>query len=179
MPNFFQAPVRPAAACGQLFEGRNTRIRNIFATFAPYYEYGFYAQHRDPASQARVGTLRTDHGDVPTPIFMPVGTAATVKGLSTATCATRPMPGSSWPTPTTSTCVPACGSSRRRGACTAFRPGRGRCSPTAAASRSSRSPRAANSRRRGAISARTSTDRSTCSPPRASSTPSGRSAPTS
>ena len=41
----------------------------------------FTLQHRDPASQARVGTLRTDHGDVPTPIFMPVGTAATVKGL--------------------------------------------------------------------------------------------------
>ncbi len=37
----------------------------------------FTLQHRDPASQARVGTLRTDHGDVPTPIFMPVGTATT------------------------------------------------------------------------------------------------------
>ncbi|HET6616371.1 MAG TPA: tRNA guanosine(34) transglycosylase Tgt [Gemmatimonadota bacterium] len=30
---------------------------------------------------ARVGTLSTDHGDVPTPAFMPVGTQATVKGL--------------------------------------------------------------------------------------------------
>ena len=31
--------------------------------------------------RARAGTLRTAHGDVPTPIFMPVGTAATVKGV--------------------------------------------------------------------------------------------------
>ena len=30
---------------------------------------------------ARAGTLRTAHGDVPTPAFMPVGTKATVKGL--------------------------------------------------------------------------------------------------
>ena len=30
---------------------------------------------------ARVGTLHTTHGVVPTPAFMPVGTAATVKGL--------------------------------------------------------------------------------------------------
>ncbi|MGH7566535.1 MAG: tRNA guanosine(34) transglycosylase Tgt [Gemmatimonadota bacterium] len=31
---------------------------------------------------ARAGTLTTDHGDVPTPAFMPVGTQATVKGLT-------------------------------------------------------------------------------------------------
>lgn len=31
---------------------------------------------------ARAGTLSTDHGDVPTPAFMPVGTQATVKGLT-------------------------------------------------------------------------------------------------
>jgi queuine tRNA-ribosyltransferase len=31
--------------------------------------------------QARAGVLRTAHGDVPTPAFMPVGTKATVKGL--------------------------------------------------------------------------------------------------
>ena len=30
---------------------------------------------------ARAGTFRTPHGDVPTPAFMPVGTAGTVKGL--------------------------------------------------------------------------------------------------
>jgi queuine tRNA-ribosyltransferase len=31
--------------------------------------------------EARAGVLRTAHGDVPTPAFMPVGTKATVKGL--------------------------------------------------------------------------------------------------
>ena len=30
---------------------------------------------------ARAGTFTTPHGDVPTPAFMPVGTAGTVKGL--------------------------------------------------------------------------------------------------
>ncbi len=34
------------------------------------------------ASQARAGSLRTLHGEVPTPVFMPVGTQATVKGLT-------------------------------------------------------------------------------------------------
>src|SRR6185312_5765320 len=32
--------------------------------------------------QARTGVLRTPRGDIPTPIFMPVGTAATVKALT-------------------------------------------------------------------------------------------------
>jgi len=31
---------------------------------------------------ARAGTLRTAHGEVPTPVFMPVGTAGTVKGMA-------------------------------------------------------------------------------------------------
>jgi queuine tRNA-ribosyltransferase len=31
--------------------------------------------------RARAGVLRTPHGDVPTPVFAPVGTAATVKGV--------------------------------------------------------------------------------------------------
>jgi queuine tRNA-ribosyltransferase len=33
-------------------------------------------------SGARLGVLHTPHGDIPTPIFMPVGTQATVKGMS-------------------------------------------------------------------------------------------------
>ena len=33
---------------------------------------------------ARAGTLHTPHGDVPTPVFMPVGTRASVKGLEAA-----------------------------------------------------------------------------------------------
>ena len=35
----------------------------------------------DPASEARTGTLTTDHGVIETPIFMPVGTAGTVKAV--------------------------------------------------------------------------------------------------
>jgi queuine tRNA-ribosyltransferase len=37
--------------------------------------------HRDPASQARAGVLRTAHGEVRTPAFVPLATKATVKGL--------------------------------------------------------------------------------------------------
>ena len=36
---------------------------------------------RDPATKARAGRLSTAHGDIETPIFMPVGTAGTVKAV--------------------------------------------------------------------------------------------------
>lgn len=35
----------------------------------------------DSSSSARAGTITTDHGTIETPIFMPVGTVATVKGV--------------------------------------------------------------------------------------------------
>src|SRR6202166_3205861 len=35
-----------------------------------------------PDTGARAGILHTPHGDIETPVFMPVGTQATVKGLS-------------------------------------------------------------------------------------------------
>ena len=41
----------------------------------------FTLEHKDPASKARAGTLETDHGTIQTPIFMPVGTVASVKGV--------------------------------------------------------------------------------------------------
>ena len=37
--------------------------------------------HTDPQSAARAGVVHTDHGDILTPIFMPVGTVGTVKGV--------------------------------------------------------------------------------------------------
>ena len=37
--------------------------------------------HTDPLSQARAGKISTDHGVIETPIFMPVGTVASVKGV--------------------------------------------------------------------------------------------------
>ena len=36
---------------------------------------------KDLHSSARAGELQTDHGSIPTPIFMPVGTIGTVKGV--------------------------------------------------------------------------------------------------
>src|SRR6185295_4633815 len=35
----------------------------------------------DPKSKARSGIVTTDHGEIPTPIFMPVGTAGSVKAV--------------------------------------------------------------------------------------------------
>jgi queuine tRNA-ribosyltransferase len=37
--------------------------------------------NKDKGSAARAGKLTTDHGEIETPIFMPVGTAGTVKGV--------------------------------------------------------------------------------------------------
>ena len=41
----------------------------------------FEVQHTDNASDARTGLITNDHGKIKTPIFMPVGTAGTVKGV--------------------------------------------------------------------------------------------------
>lgn len=41
----------------------------------------FTLQHTDTKSNARAGLIETDHGKVETPIFMPVGTVGSVKGL--------------------------------------------------------------------------------------------------
>jgi queuine tRNA-ribosyltransferase len=41
----------------------------------------FKILHRDKGSKARAGKLITDHSEIQTPIFMPVGTAGTVKGV--------------------------------------------------------------------------------------------------
>src|ERR1700741_2561848 len=37
---------------------------------------------QDPHSKARAGEITTDHGLIETPIFMPVGTAGTVKAIT-------------------------------------------------------------------------------------------------
>jgi queuine tRNA-ribosyltransferase len=41
----------------------------------------FKLQSKDKYSKARAGLISTDHGDIPTPIFMPVGTAGSVKAV--------------------------------------------------------------------------------------------------
>ncbi|MDD2645255.1 MAG: tRNA guanosine(34) transglycosylase Tgt [Bacteroides sp.] len=41
----------------------------------------FTLQHIDSKSSARAGFIETDHGNIETPIFMPVGTVGSVKGV--------------------------------------------------------------------------------------------------
>lgn len=42
----------------------------------------FTVFHKDASCEARLGSLKTAHGDIETPIFMPVGTNATVKAMT-------------------------------------------------------------------------------------------------
>jgi queuine tRNA-ribosyltransferase len=44
--------------------------------------FDFTVEKNDPSSSARAGVLQTPHGPMATPVFMPVGTQATVKALS-------------------------------------------------------------------------------------------------
>ncbi|MEM8908147.1 MAG: tRNA guanosine(34) transglycosylase Tgt [Bacteroidota bacterium] len=44
----------------------------------------FTLQHSDTTSSARAGSIKTDHGTIETPIFMPVGTVGTVKAVHQA-----------------------------------------------------------------------------------------------
>lgn len=47
-------------------------------------QFGFAVEARQdtPVGEARAGTLQTPHGEIKTPVFMPVGTQATVKSVS-------------------------------------------------------------------------------------------------
>ena len=42
----------------------------------------FRLLHKDKSTKARLGKLTTAHGEVTTPVFMPVGTQGTVKAIS-------------------------------------------------------------------------------------------------
>jgi queuine tRNA-ribosyltransferase len=42
----------------------------------------FQVQHTDNKSKARAGRIATDHGEIFTPVFMPVGTAGSVKAVT-------------------------------------------------------------------------------------------------
>ena len=46
--------------------------------------FDFQVLAKDPKTKARVGVLSTPHGFIQTPIFMPVGTLGSVKGVSPA-----------------------------------------------------------------------------------------------
>jgi queuine tRNA-ribosyltransferase len=43
--------------------------------------FSFELQHVEKHTGARAGIFHTPHGDIPTPVYMPVGTQATVKGM--------------------------------------------------------------------------------------------------
>jgi queuine tRNA-ribosyltransferase len=62
-------------------------------------EPAFSVLASEPASAARSGLLRTRHGAVETPVFMPVGTQATVKALTPAqvrACGTQILLGNTY-----------------------------------------------------------------------------------
>src|SRR5881394_3685196 len=42
----------------------------------------FQLEQTDNNSAARAGIITTDHGNIPTPVFMPVGTAGSVKAVT-------------------------------------------------------------------------------------------------
>ncbi len=46
--------------------------------------FSFDLIQEDERTNARAGVMRTPHGDIPTPVFAPVGTAATVKTMTPA-----------------------------------------------------------------------------------------------
>lgn len=53
----------------------------IFVSFIFQQFMHFDLLHTDSKSNARAGIIHTEHGTIETPIFMPVGTAGTVKGV--------------------------------------------------------------------------------------------------
>ena len=126
----------------------------------------FELQVTDKASDARTGIITTDHGQIKTPIFMPVGTVGSVKGVHFEELRQQVKAQIILSTPTTSTCVRDSTSSRRQEDCISLTAGTALSSPTAAASRYSRSQASASSEKRDASSGHTSTAASTSSPQR-------------
>lgn len=60
---------------------KNTKTAG-FPTFAPMAALRFERMALDPGGKARAGMITTDHGEIPTPIFMPVGTVGSVKAVT-------------------------------------------------------------------------------------------------
>ena len=52
---------------------------------------GFSYEVLAERGRARAGVLHTPRGDIPTPVFMPVGTLGTVKAMSPAELASPPI----------------------------------------------------------------------------------------
>ena len=77
----------------------------------------FELQHTDNASDARTGIITTDHGQIKTPIFMPVGTVGSVKGVHFEELRKQVKAQISWVIPITFTCVQDLISSRLQVVC--------------------------------------------------------------
>ena len=58
-----------------------TKLYYLYSIILSLYLMEFKLLASDPSTNARAAILKTDHGTIETPIFMPVGTAATVKGV--------------------------------------------------------------------------------------------------
>ncbi len=79
-----------AESCYSLFSFIGRAARNLYGRTLYPATYNrslprqitFELQAECPVTRARAGILHTEHGDIPTPVFMPVGTQATVKGLN-------------------------------------------------------------------------------------------------
>lgn len=56
-------------------------IYRIFDRIFFINKLNFKLAYEDKDTKARIGTIQTDHGEIKTPIFMPVGTAGTVKAV--------------------------------------------------------------------------------------------------
>jgi queuine tRNA-ribosyltransferase len=63
-------------------DSKQTRLKPRVRTMSNNRQVTFELLAECPETRARAGILHTAHGDIPTPIFMPVGTQATVKGLT-------------------------------------------------------------------------------------------------
>src|ERR1700760_1594302 len=59
---------------------KHSNLTTYNVNFPPH-KMKFNLTAQDPLSKARAGELTTDHGTIQTPIFMPVGTAGTVKAV--------------------------------------------------------------------------------------------------
>ena len=126
----------------------------------------FELVHTDEHSSARAGVITTDHGTIQIPIFMPVGTVASVKAVHQRELRddikAQIILGNTYHL----YLRPGLDILHKAGACTSSTAGNALSSPIAADFRYSHSPIAVNSPKRGHTSARTSTVRNTCLPPR-------------
>ena len=63
---------------------------NTVTNISVIFEYNVFRLIKETSKgKARLGEIRTDHGTIPTPIFMPVGTVGTVKAVDTSTLTDR------------------------------------------------------------------------------------------